>query len=566
MSNVLYIDNNLDESRFWESQLQDLGYEVQLAQTAIDALGMIRQTSYALIILKQDLPEYTGVDMLRSLADEAGTAPIIMVAERSDPQVAHIAYELGISHYIIKDADRHYVTQLPAAVRQTLEQRRLIEALAAEKEKTQRLNRNLLLMNRLGQLLTSSLTMQEVTDQFVTTVSDLFQSEGTTVWLFDERTSSETKGILLCVSAFTSGNLVDTKKLNLSLDKGIAGWVAEHNQSVYVPDVEVDERFSPASDENLNFVTKSILAVPLKTQTKTLGVLQLVNLNTLAYGEETQSLIETIAASASIAIENARLIEQLREQNDELEQQNSDLDAYTGTVAHDLKNPITHFLSYADELREHHRLMSDQEIDNYLDIILLQSRRMNTIVDELLLLARVRMTKQIQVDELDMETIMLDVLDRLELDIRETKAQIDIPDEWHNAYGYVPWVEGVWYNYLTNGLKYGGDPPKLSFGSQLGANDMVWYWIEDNGIGLSTEEQEKLFQPFPVINRPGIRGNGLGLVIVKRIVERLNGEVAVESEVGKGSRFYFSLPHTLTHATLLDSENSEIEDSAEISL
>lgn len=255
--------------------------------------------------------------------------------------------------------------------------------------------------------------------------------------------------------------------------------------------------------------------------------------------------VSAIAANAAFTNPHATLVERLQAQVRELELRNGDLDTYSGTVAHDLKSPLSNFLWYSDELREYHRSMSHQEIDQYLDTILMQSRKMNSIIDELLLLARVRMTEHVQIDELDMEQIVLGVLERLELDIRETNAQIVLPDDWHNACGYSPWVEGIWYNYLTNGLKYGGEPPCLTLGSSLSADNKVWYWIEDQGCGLSPEEQKKLFKPFPGIDRQDKRGNGLGLVIVSQIAEHLNGDVDVKSKVGKGSRFYFSLPYTL---------------------
>ena len=108
--------------------------------------------------------------------------------------------------------------------------------------------------------------------------------------------------------------------------------------------------------------------------------------------------------------------------------------------------------------------------------------------------------------------------------------------------GYAPWVEEVWVNYLSNGLKYGGSPPCLELGFTPQKDGMVQFWIKDNGQGLSPEKQTSLFTEFIRLNEIRVEGYGLGLSIVYRIVTRLGGHVGVESTPGAGSLFYFTLP------------------------
>jgi signal transduction histidine kinase len=97
-------------------------------------------------------------------------------------------------------------------------------------------------------------------------------------------------------------------------------------------------------------------------------------------------------------------------------------------------------------------------------------------------------------------------------------------------------------NYLSNALKYGGKPPRVELGADPPADTMVRFWVRDNGIGISAEERERLFTAFTRLDQARARGHGLGLSIVERIVARLGGAVSVESEVGKGSTFSFTLP------------------------
>lgn len=535
---ILYIHEADGDPQYWQSLLTKAGYDVHLAIDAHVAKRMADDGTYDLILLNDDAPGSNKLHVLKSATTDDDGPAAIMIAGQSEAATVHAAYELGIQHFIVKDAERYYVNQLPAAMHHAIKQKKLIRELARQKEETQRLNRSLMLLNQVAQLLTSTLELTEVSNQLVTTIAELTNAEGSTVWLFDQTEKEQ----LHCISACTSGQLVPPDTLTLPSSDGIAGWVATHGVSAFVSDVSQDSRFSPTADNVLNFSTRSLIAVPLISRDEILGVLQLVNTQRDANDENIQSLVETLAASAAIAIENALLIETLRTQNDALEQQNADLDAYSGTVAHDLKSPITHFLSYADDLHEHHREMSVAEIENHLRVILYQSRRMNAIIDELLLLARVRMTEEVDIDTLDMESIVFIVLKRLEFEMEDSGAQISLPDEWPEAVGYGPWIEGVWYNYLSNGIKYGGSPPKLTLGGHRDEYGMIQFWVRDSGDGLTEEEQARLFYPFPKLKSKGKEGHGLGLVIVKRIAERLNGSVAVESAPGTGSKFSFSLP------------------------
>jgi len=103
-------------------------------------------------------------------------------------------------------------------------------------------------------------------------------------------------------------------------------------------------------------------------------------------------------------------------------------------------------------------------------------------------------------------------------------------------------VEEIWINYLDNAIKYGGSPPRVELSAERQADGMVRFQVHDNGKGLSPAAQARLFLPFERLGQSAAGGYGLGLSIVQRIAERLNGHVAVESQIGRGSTFSFTLP------------------------
>jgi signal transduction histidine kinase len=143
-----------------------------------------------------------------------------------------------------------------------------------------------------------------------------------------------------------------------------------------------------------------------------------------------------------------------------------------------------------------------------------------------------------------MANLVVQSQERLTTLIDNAQAEIAVADEWPVALGYGPWIEEVWTNYISNAIKYGGDPPRVEIGATAQNNGHVQFWVRDNGAGLTPEEQARLFTPFTRLNEVKVKGHGLGLSIVRRIVEKLGGEVGVESEgvSGKGCIFSFTLP------------------------
>lgn len=427
------------------------------------------------------------------------------------------------------------------------ERRRVEEALSrdlaerrAVEETLRRRNRNLALLNQIGQELTASLDLHQISERLSHAVAMALDAEGGSIWLWDE----ETPGGLICRSAFEVG--ADRSPINLRLapGEGIVGWVARTGTGVVVDRAEDDPRFSGEIDAQIGFRTRSLLAMPLRVRGSVIGVLEVVNKRNGSFTLEDRDLAETLAASTAIAIDNARLVEALRQQTDDLRARNEDLDAFAHTVAHDLKNPLAMIAGFADILSNGIDLPA-QEREKYLHTIIRNTQRMNNIINELLLLAEVR-TQAVELAPLEMGAIVDAAFQHLAYLVEEYDAEIVLPEAWPMAWGHAPWVEEVWVNYLSNALKYGGCPPRLELGAAAEANGMARFWVRDNGSGLTPEEQARLFTPFTRLDQARARGHGLGLSIVRRIVEKLGGEAAVESEgiPGRGCVFSFTLPMT----------------------
>lgn len=233
----------------------------------------------------------------------------------------------------------------------------------------------------------------------------------------------------------------------------------------------------------------------------------------------------------------------LREYTTMLQAQNEELDAFAHTVAHNLKNPLGALSGLTELLQSDYSLLSKEELDDCLKLIVQGGRKSINIIDELLLLASVR-KKEVEPEPLNMKNIVEESQERLADMIKDSRTKIIRPSDWPAAFGYGPWIEEVWVNYLSNAIKYGGRPPFVELGASMQPNNQVRFWVKDNGPGLTPKEQARLFTPFTRLSRLDVQGHGLGLSIVRRIVEKLNGEVGIESDglPGRGSIFKFTLP------------------------
>ena len=240
--------------------------------------------------------------------------------------------------------------------------------------------------------------------------------------------------------------------------------------------------------------------------------------------------------------ERKRAEKTLRQYAAELKARNEDLDAFAHTVAHDLKGSLGYMVGFAQVLEQDYAALPDKDRRNCLRVIAQGGRKMCNIIDELLLLSSMRKVGEVEIKPLDMAHIVAEARQRLTHMIEEYQAEIILPDAWPVALGHGSWVEEVWVNYVSNALKYGDRPPRVELGAMAEADGMVRFWVRDNGPGITPEDQARLFTSFTRLDPARANGHGLGLSIVRRIVEKLGGQVGVESEVGQGSVFSFALP------------------------
>jgi PAS domain S-box-containing protein len=221
-----------------------------------------------------------------------------------------------------------------------------------------------------------------------------------------------------------------------------------------------------------------------------------------------------------------------------------DLNAFAHMVAHDLRDSIGSIVSLSDLIQNEIDEGNLQALPELNQVVYHSANKTLHIIKELLVLATVRQD-HIYRQDVDMGKVIAECESRLLETIRQTKATIHKPAKWPVIKANPAWLEEVWINYLGNAIKYGGIPPVIELGAeQLAGENKVKFWIRDNGKGIPSNDQNKLFSQFIRLETARAQGTGLGLSIVKRIIEKLGGQVGVFSDAipGEGSLFYFILP------------------------
>lgn len=236
-----------------------------------------------------------------------------------------------------------------------------------------------------------------------------------------------------------------------------------------------------------------------------------------------------------------RIDEKLRGEILALKRQVSDLEAFAQTVSHELKAPLTILMGYANVIAASSDADVDEELSTLSNRLVKLGRRSIDIVDSMLAFSLAE-SMPVQRSKVDMQMVLHNVMHRLVDSISMHQVQFQIDRPILNCYGYAPWIEEIWFNYISNAIKYGGRPAKVIISSVLEENQ-VCYWVTDNGYGLDNDSLDQVFEPFYRYSTHQVHGTGLGLSIAKRIVERLNGQVGVRSKVGLGSSFFFTLPY-----------------------
>jgi signal transduction histidine kinase len=240
---------------------------------------------------------------------------------------------------------------------------------------------------------------------------------------------------------------------------------------------------------------------------------------------------------------NEELEGRVEERTAKLREALREIDTFSYSVAHDLRGPLRAMTGFSEALLQDHAPKLDDEGQDFARRIAEAGRRMDALIMDILSYSRLSRA-EVPLQPVDLDAIVSQVIDQMGKEIRDRQATVTVRSPLPRVIGYGSMLQQVVTNLLSNGVKFSrpGVPPEITIRADP-REGWVRLWIEDNGIGIAPEYQERVFGLFQRLNPvESFPGTGVGLAIVRRAMERMGGRSGLDSTPGQGSRFWIELP------------------------
>jgi signal transduction histidine kinase len=378
----------------------------------------------------------------------------------------------------------------------------------------------------IGQQLNSTLDLASLLRKIVAAATEITTTEAASILLLDPSTGE------LRFEASSNLTPQELDEISVPMEGSIAGWIVTHGEPRVIEDVSQDPSFYKKVDDTIEFRTRNILGVPMRTHNKVIGVLEAVNKRSgESFNEHDINTLTTLASQAAIAIENARLFQQ------------SD---FIAEMVHELRTPLAALKASTTLL-----LRPDLPGDRREDIIYTmqgETERLIRMTSEFLDLARLESGRtRLDITEFDLYKLMQECVEVVTPQANDRGVVIQIDDLRLKVKADRGKVKQVLLNLLTNAIKYNREKGRIHIRFEKvleQAGMFAQLSVTDTGFGISKENQKHMFQKFyRVADTAGFtQGTGLGLAIAKHIVEAHDGQIWLESESGEGTTFFVTLP------------------------
>lgn len=330
---------------------------------------------------------------------------------------------------------------------------------------------------------------------------------------------------------------------------GLTGEVIFTKQTIYVPDITQPEA---QAKHNIIIVRdvgmRTYLGIPLISDDKAIGVMSVQSRKVDGYSQEHIRLIETIAAQVVITSEKSRLLAELQKELSErkillqeMESKNAELERFSYTVSHDLRTPLVTIRGFLGYLEKSAHVGNMKAFQNDMQRIVKATDRMNQLLIDLLELSRIGRVLN-EKKEIPFAELIHAAIENVQGRLQDKNIELKIQENFPTVFVDQARMIEVLQNLIDNAAKYMGEQktPVIEIGWQE-ENNVHTFFVRDNGMGIAPEHHERIFGLFNKLDADS-EGTGVGLALVKRIVEFHGGKMQVSSEAGLGSTFSFTLP------------------------
>jgi signal transduction histidine kinase len=445
---------------------------------------------------------------------------------------------------------------------QLLEQQK--EEILVQADNLQRSYNNLERLTEIGKIITSHLTVEKIVDAAYESINELMDATVFGIGLINETTHTiDFYGIK------EKGETIDFLSFSLNDDLRLSVYCINHRKEIFINDFENEyNKYLPAitpPGESGN--SSSIIYLPLIQGRKISGVITVQSFQKNAYTEYHLSILRNLAIYTKIALENTSAYKKIQEQtenlkkanedilnknleiekaNEELVELNNEKNNLISILAHDLRNPLTSSLSIASNLVVKSDYLKEDDRAG-ISFLVSALNRMNEMIAKILDIRMIEQRKiNLNCERMDFDKILKDVFNNFKSVAKSKKIKLHL--ESKSAFGIADrnYLIQIFENLLSNAIKF--SPPNKKVSTTLEEqNGEIRISFRDEGPGLSTDDIKKLFKPFQRLSTQptaGEKSTGLGLSIVKKYVDLMDGRVWCESEPGKGANFIVTFQKT----------------------
>jgi signal transduction histidine kinase len=393
-------------------------------------------------------------------------------------------------------------------------------------------------MVEISRVLNSKSDISDLLTYIIREAASLTESEAASILLLDR----QTRQLRFKAASQMEPEMVD---MPVPLDNSIAGAIITNNRPLIIDDVGKDPRWNPDVSQAIAFRTRSILGVPMHDMERPMGVLEALNKQEGSFTYEDVETLAILADLAGVAVERARLIEELRQANTELNELDQTKSSFIALASHELRTPLSVILGYVSFLRDD----ATSETAEQLDYVMTAAVRLRSLIQDMLnfqyTAAGENKLHLKQVDCVEMLREIVDSRDETAL-AKQQSITIKLPPAIIPVFVDKGMIEVVINNLLSNAIKFTpqGGHIEIVLNKQT---DEVWITVSDDGIGVPSDKLERIFTRFYQVEdhmRRHYEGMGLGLAIAKELIELHHGRIWVENKQPIGSKFFVALPLT----------------------
>jgi GAF domain-containing protein len=430
-----------------------------------------------------------------------------------------------------------------------IENVRLFQELRARTDELTRSVAQLTALGEVSRAVSSTLDVETVLQTIVMRANQLAGTAGCVIWEYDEphaefrlRASHYAEerdaGILPASGGVTT----------ISKGQGLTTQVVELQQPVQIPDIAVEGAYeSPVRNALIDAGHRALLGVPLLSEGEVIGVLAVTNKMPGEFASDAVRLLSTFATQSALAIQNARLFREIADKSQQLEAASRHKSEFLANMSHELRTPLNAIIGFSEVLTERMFGEVNEKQAEYLQDILSSGRHLLSLINDILDLSKVEAGRL----DLDLGRFHLPTaLDNALTLVREraTRHGIRLTQTVDDRVGDIVAderkVKQILLNLLSNAVKFTPEGGRVGL-TATAAEDVITIVVSDTGVGIAPEDQAAIFEEFRQVGRDDARtqeGTGLGLTLAKKFVELHGGRIWVQSHVGQGSTFAFTLP------------------------